>query len=146
VETAVEGMMAAAENSEIKLHTDCLVDDLRVRGNAVFLERAVSNLLSNAIKYGGRQSQVRIRVSADRLQACVEVRDQGPGIPAEAIPHIFDKFYRVKSAATASIPGSGLGLAYVREVAQQHGGSVAVESSSGAGSAFTLRIPLWGRE
>jgi len=71
------------------------------------------------------------------------VRDQGPGIPAEAMPYIFNKFYRVKSAAAASIPGSGLGLAYVREVAQQHDGFVNVDSSGGSGSTFSLHIPLW---
>jgi signal transduction histidine kinase len=74
------------------------------------------------------------------------VKDHGVGIPPEALPHIFDKFYRVRSEASSQVPGSGLGLAYVREVATQLGGTVSVNSIVNQGSVFELRIPCWRQE
>jgi two-component system phosphate regulon sensor histidine kinase PhoR len=116
-----------------------------VQGRKDLLEHAVSNLLGNAIKYSDAATEIGIRVFSIDGTGCIAVKDQGVGIPPEALPHIFEKFYRVKSAASSQIPGSGLGLSYVREVAAQLGGTVSVNSVVHQGSVFELRIPTGGK-
>lgn len=121
------------------------VGGLKVRGHAGLLGHAVSNLLTNAIKYspGGRQVVVRAR-PVERggvTRVAVEVEDQGPGIPAEHIPRIFERFYRVDKARSRELGGTGLGLAIVKHVVLAHGGEVEVESEVGKGSLFRLVLP-----
>jgi two-component system sensor histidine kinase MprB len=100
------------------------------------LERAVGNLLDNAVKWSPPGSAIEVRVADGALA----VRDHGPGIAEEDLPHIFDRFYR--SAAARGLPGSGLGLAIVRQVAETQHGSVAVANADGGGAVFTLRMPV----
>jgi len=95
--------------------------------------RAVNNLLDNAAQHADR---VEVTVSADGV---VAVRDHGPGVPAEDVPLVFDRFYR--GATARGRPGSGLGLAIVRQVAESHGGSVRVESPEDGGARFVLALP-----
>ena len=90
------------------------------------LERAVTNLLDNAVKYSPPGEPVEIRARTDGE---LTVRDHGPGISAEDLPHVFDRFYR--GAEARGRPGSGLGLAIVRQVVRQHGGSVTAERAAG---------------
>jgi len=97
------------------------------------LGRAINNLLDNAAQHSDR---VEVRVGRD---GTVSVRDHGPGIPEEDVPHIFDRFYR--GATARGRPGSGLGLAIVRQVAESHGGSVQVESPEDGGARFVLSLP-----
>jgi signal transduction histidine kinase len=105
-----------------------------VRGDPDALERAVGNLVDNALKWSPPDGHVRISAAA----GTVEVTDEGPGIPADDLPHIFDRFYR--SAAARSLPGSGLGLAIVRQIADAHDGSVeAVPLPQGV--TFRFRMP-----
>jgi two-component system, OmpR family, sensor histidine kinase MprB len=99
------------------------------------LERAISNLIDNAIKYSPPGEPVEIRLHGTELT----VRDHGPGIAAEDLPYVFDRFYR--GAEARSRPGSGLGLAIVRQVVGQHGGSVAAERAPGGGTLMRLRLP-----
>ena len=108
------------------------------------LARAVSNLVSNAIKYSPAGTEVSVSVRAEPQYVCIEVADGGPGIPPSDLDRIFEKFYRVPRVEDADTPGTGLGLALVREVAELHGGTVSVASTAGAGSTFTLRIPQMG--
>jgi two-component system phosphate regulon sensor histidine kinase PhoR len=105
------------------------------------LARAVGNLVSNAIKYSPAGTEITVRVRADAGGVAVEVSDCGPGIPAADLDRIFEKFYRVPRVEDADTPGTGLGLALVREIAELHGGTVTVTSTVGAGSTFTLCIP-----
>jgi two-component system sensor histidine kinase MprB len=105
-----------------------------VTGVASRLERAVSNLVDNAVKYSPPREAVEIRLQGDELT----VRDHGPGISAEDLPHIFDRFYR--GADARGHPGSGLGLAIVRQVVDQQGGSVAAEPAAGGGTLMRLRL------
>jgi two-component system, OmpR family, sensor histidine kinase MprB len=95
--------------------------------------RAVNNLLDNAAQHTDR---VEVTVSADGV---VVVRDHGPGVPADDVPLIFDRFYRGATARGRS--GSGLGLAIVRQVAESHGGSVRVESPRDGGARFVFALP-----
>jgi two-component system sensor histidine kinase MprB len=111
--------------------------DLResmVRGVPARVERAVANLLDNAVKWNPDGKPVEVTV--DRGE--VTVRDHGPGISEQDLPYIFDRFYR--SAAARGRPGSGLGLAIVRQVAESHGGDVAVEEAEEGGARFRLRL------
>jgi PAS domain S-box-containing protein len=105
------------------------------------LSRAFENLVSNAIKYSPEGSEVTISTAADEECIVIEVADQGYGIPAADLGRIFEKFYRVPRVEDAGTPGTGLGLAFVREIAELHRGSVSVRSDAGRGSTFTLRLP-----
>jgi two-component system sensor histidine kinase MprB len=106
-----------------------------VAGVPVRLERAVSNLLDNAVKYSPPGEPVEIELAGEELT----VRDHGPGISAEDLAYVFDRFYR--GAEARGRPGSGLGLAIVRQVVRQHGGTVIAERASGGGTLMRLRLP-----
>jgi two-component system, OmpR family, sensor histidine kinase MprB len=103
-----------------------------VRGAPAQLDRAVSNLLDNAAKWS---SSVDVGVTDSE----VTVRDHGPGISEEDLPHVFDRFYRAADAR--NLPGSGLGLAIVRQVAQTHGGEATAENAPDGGAVFRLKLP-----
>jgi heavy metal sensor kinase len=105
--------------------------------------QVVLNLLDNAIKY---TPSGRVRLSAHRTRSGsdgirIAISDSGPGIPAEHLPHIFDRFYRVDRARSRELGGAGLGLAIARELARAHGGDVTVHSVSGEGSTFSVHLP-----
>jgi len=106
-----------------------------VTADATDAERAVSNLVDNAVKWSPDDGRVRVTVS----DGVCTVADQGPGIAAEDLPHVFERFYR--SPAARSLPGSGLGLAIVAQIAESHGGSATAQSGAD-GSTFTLSFPV----
>jgi two-component system sensor histidine kinase MprB len=99
------------------------------------LDRAVNNLLDNAVKFAGTDQPIEVRLRDGEL----EVRDHGPGIDADDLPHIFDRFFR--GARSRALPGSGLGLAIVRQVVEQHGGTVTAANAPGGGAEFTIHLP-----
>jgi len=105
-----------------------------VNGVPSSLERAIGNILDNAAKWSPPGGEVDVSVE----DGTVIVRDRGPGIDADDLPHVFDRFYRSSSART--MPGSGLGLAIVRQVAEAHGGNVVAEAAEGGGTRITLRL------
>jgi two-component system sensor histidine kinase ResE len=111
------------------------------------LERALDNILTNAIKYSLDGSTVAVTVDreegAQGPAAVVRVTDQGIGIPAEDLPHIFDRYYRARNASSQAM-GSGFGLTAARHIIEQHGGTIVAASVQGAGSTFTIRLPLGG--
>ncbi len=103
------------------------------------IDRAVLNLIDNTAKFSaatpGSSGVIDVDVHAGRLA----VSDRGPGIPADDLPHIFDRFYR--SVASRSQPGSGLGLAIVRDIVESHGGTVFAEARHGGGSTVGFTLP-----
>ena len=99
------------------------------------------NLLANAAKFSAEGTEVRVRLERNDGRLVVEIQDQGRGIPEEELTRVFDKFFRGSADFDSSAPGSGLGLAFVKAVAQQHGGSVEVRSELGVGSAFRVILP-----
>ena len=117
-------------------------EDLPFQGDEALLRRLFVNLLDNAIKYTPAGGDVTLSAERQNGDYLVTVADSGPGIPPEAQPHIFDRFYRSDRDRRASgTSGAGLGLAIASWVAQTHGGTVSLETSSSAGSRFAVRLP-----
>jgi heavy metal sensor kinase len=110
-----------------------------------YIRLVVANLLENAIKYSGSDTEVHILTSNDDDEAILEVADTGQGIPASAIPHLFDRFFRVESARAAENSGSGLGLAITKEIVEVHGGRIEIESELNVGTRFTVHLPKFKR-
>jgi signal transduction histidine kinase len=108
------------------------------------LALALFNLLDNAAKYSEKESQIDVRVNRDGGFLCIEVTDHGVGIPKSDREKIFEKFYRVQGADGKKIPGSGIGLTLVREVAEAHHGRVELQSEQGVGSTFRIKLPIGG--
>ncbi|MFO8037532.1 MAG: ATP-binding protein [Anaerolineales bacterium] len=106
------------------------------------LSRAFSNLFINGIQYNQPDGTVDISVHRKGNEVIVTVEDTGIGIPQDALPHIFDRFYRVDPSRDRHRGGAGLGLSITAHIVQLHGGSIEAESSPGSGSSFTIRIPI----
>jgi signal transduction histidine kinase len=104
------------------------------------------NLLDNAIKYTPAGGSARLSLTVEDSFAVIQVSDTGRGIPATALPHVFERFYRQTDPRDARVTGFGLGLAISKWIADAHGGSIEVESREGEGSRFTVRLPLEGFE
>ncbi len=104
------------------------------------LREVVTNLFDNAVKYTQR-GKVSLSVTGDQTNVQVQVSDTGPGIPAEDLPHLFQKFYRVDNSETRAIGGTGLGLFICRKIIELYGGNIQVQSTVGKGSAFTITLP-----
>lgn len=115
---------------------------VEVRGRSEDLAVLVRNLLDNAVAHTPDGGAVTVRLRARDDTAVLEVADTGRGIPAKDLPRIFERFYRVDAARARTHGGTGLGLAIVRHVAESHGGTVSATSELGAGSTFTVRLPL----
>jgi heavy metal sensor kinase len=138
-----------AEAEQVKLTCEAAPGCI-IHGDRTQIERLISNLLSNAIKYTLPGGKVNIRVAraefdgAPNLRdfAALIVEDTGVGIPAEQLPHIFNRFYRVRSSQSNSIQGLGLGLSFVSWIVNAHGGQIDVESTVGKGARFTVLLPL----
>ncbi|MDT8305224.1 MAG: ATP-binding protein [Anaerolineae bacterium] len=118
------------------------VDQVQVLGDADRLKQLVLNLVDNAVKYTPAGGEVSIDLTKDGGYAQLKVRDTGIGIAEEDIPFIFDRFYRVDKARTRAHGGSGLGLSIARWIVDVHGGDIDVSSQVGAGTTFTVRLPL----
>jgi signal transduction histidine kinase len=106
------------------------------------IARSLVNLVTNAVKYSAAEKYLGVRLYRDQSNVNLEVVDHGIGIPAKEQLKIFEKFYRVGDPLVHNTKGSGLGLSLVRHIVQAHGGEVAVESSPGQGSKFTITLPL----
>jgi signal transduction histidine kinase len=117
-------------------------EPLTIDGDALRLEQVFQNLVGNAVKYSPRGGPVVVDLERRDDWAIVRVADRGIGIPAGAIPHLFQQFYRAPNTAEQHIRGLGIGLYLAREIIHQHGGDIAVESVEGAGSTFIVRLPL----
>jgi signal transduction histidine kinase len=142
VAEAISDAETLAADKGLALMTDLPPKLPPVRGDAALLGRVMANLLSNAIKYTASGGQVTVCAKPqddDRLQ--IEVIDTGRGIPAESLPHIFDRFYRVPDSEE-EVEGTGLGLSIVKSIVEKHGGKIWVESEEGKGSTFAFTVPV----
>ena len=142
----VDPIRQLADTKDIALEVELSDLYLAVNVDPDLLSQAVTNLLSNAVKYTPEGGTVRLRSRLEDDRAVVEVRDSGMGIPADDLPHIFGRFYRVAANESAA-KGTGLGLALVHSVTTElHDGSVSVESEVGKGSRFALSLPFGHRD
>lgn len=142
VADAVTDFVAPAAARHLSIMGDADAEPaLVVSADGAALRRAVANLLSNAVRLAPQGSTVAVTARRDGPWAVVSVADEGPGIPAEQQPLVFDRFWR-SPQGDADERGTGLGLAIVRQIAQRHGGDVTLDSEVGRGSTFVLRLPL----
>jgi signal transduction histidine kinase len=112
-----------------------------VRGDETQLTSMFTNLVDNAVKYTPSGGRVEVTGGFEGSEIVIQVSDTGIGIPEEKLPRIFERFYRVDKARSKETGGTGLGLSIVKHVAENHGGRVAVESTPGEGSTFTVYLP-----
>ncbi len=115
---------------------------LMIAGDALRLEQVFQNLLQNAMKYSPVGGLIAVQVEQRERMACVAITDQGMGIPPQALPRLFERFYRATQGHTGGIGGLGIGLYVVKEIITLHGGTISVASTEGVGSTFTICFPL----
>jgi signal transduction histidine kinase len=134
----------AASSERHRIQFEAGVERMVGEYDAARLERVVQNLVGNAVKYSPDGGVVVVRTMTERSQGklwgLISVEDHGMGIPEADVPLIFDRFHRAANAA--GVPGSGLGLSASRQVVEQHGGTISVQSEVGRGSTFVVRLPM----
>lgn len=139
VNDALKLLRPLADERKIQLASD--VSEITLPGDARSLSMLVVNLVSNAIHHQDPGGSVSIHLSRNGSDAVLEVRDTGRGIAPEHLPHLFDRFYRIDPARAATGGHSGLGLAIAKAIADNHGGTIEVESELGKGSVFRVTLP-----
>jgi signal transduction histidine kinase len=136
----VLGKMTALADAK-NLAVECSIEPgVRIAGHAHDLERVLYNLLQNAITYTERGC-VRVRLTRTSQETLLKVEDTGAGIAAKHLPHVFDRFYKADTARDARKGGAGLGLSIVKEIVENHGGSIGAASEHGKGATFSVRFP-----
>ena len=140
---AIEAVRPAMDLRGHRLEQHVEAPDLYVDGDAQRLTQVFGNLLSNAAKYTPPGGRIDVSLEREGEEAVVRVRDNGVGIPAAALPHVFDLFSQVRADQGTAESGLGIGLSLVRNLTSLHGGTVQAESEGpGAGSTFTVRLPI----
>ena len=133
--------LLAGERVQLKISE---IDQVQVNGDPDRLKQVLVNLISNAIKYTPGSGVVTIDLTKVVNQSKLVIRDTGPGIPTEDLPHIFERFYRAEKSRTRSkTSGFGLGLSIAYWIINNHGGKIEVESQEGSGTIFTIWLPLF---
>jgi heavy metal sensor kinase len=137
---ALELVAPLAAQKEAVLRSS--VEPVRLKADAAKLERVMVNLLQNALQHNKNGVEVRLTLQPREGYVLLSVADNGAGIPAEALPRLFDRFFRVDESRTGATGGSGLGLAICKAIVEAHGGSIRAESQAGQGAAFHVVLPL----
>jgi len=143
--------LAQSRNMALRFHTP--IESLEVWFNRDSLEKVFYNLLSNAFKFTPDGGEISVQVSVISNQSrlatdnwsLITVKDTGIGIPADKLPHVFDRFYQAESASTRKYEGTGIGLSLVKELVELHYGKIEIRSAEGKGTEVVVRLPL-GRE
>jgi signal transduction histidine kinase len=138
--SVVEVLEPVAESRDVSLTYRCH-DDVAVTGDRSWIERLLLNLIDNALKFTPPGGRVEILVDCVDDLATLTIRDSGIGIPTQALPHVFERFYRADSARSPEVDGAGLGLALVKWIAERHQGTVDIASEEGCGTVVTVRLP-----
>lgn len=139
--TTTEQMQLLASEKNISL-TCTSAGPIQAVGDETRIKQVLVNLLDNAIKYTRTNGHVVIITSTEGNTAVLKVSDDGVGIPAESLPHVFERFYRAEKARSRGVGGFGLGLSLVDAICRAHGGAVSVESIEGQGTTVTVKLPL----
>jgi signal transduction histidine kinase len=140
VEVTVASFQTVTTDHELEL-THATPDELMVMGDRDQLRQVLVILLDNAVRYTPAGGRIHVQARADGREAVLTVHDTGIGIPEEALPRVFERFYRADDARNRQSGGVGLGLAIARELVTRHSGRISVTSTEGAGSTFTVRLP-----
>jgi signal transduction histidine kinase len=141
IRMAVNVLKPQADTKQIVLAVDVPADPPSILGDAQRLHQSLLNLMSNAVKYCNSGDQVTVSARYEEDQVTVSVADTGPGIPADALPSIFERFYRVPGSEKRAV-GTGLGLAITQQIIEAHGGEISVSSEVGHGATFTFTLPV----
>jgi signal transduction histidine kinase len=139
-----EDLQPRATRKSVTLDRDLPEGLPAVYGNAVALRELLENLLTNAVKYTLLEGHVRVSAWNSGGEVVVSVNDDGVGIPSEALPHVFEEFYRADNVKAEAVEGTGLGLAIVRQILKAHGGRIWVDSVEGKGATFSFALPAVG--
>ena len=142
ISTTVDGLRSQAAQSGITLDADLPDESLDLFVDEARVAQMLLNLLKNAIAYTPSGGHITVRLTCESRQVSIAVVDTGQGIPAEHLPHVFERFYRADPSRARSTGGSGLGLAIVKQLAEAHGGAVQAQSVPGGGSTFSFALPL----
>ena len=147
VRQVIDGLQTLARDRGVEIKVLSPLDTLMVLGDRDELIRALENLVENALKYGAAGKRVDVTLARGQTrggmpEARISVRDYGPGIAPEHLPRLTERFYRVDVSDSRAQGGTGLGLALVKHVLNRHGGRLTIESTPGAGAAFTMHLPL----
>lgn len=141
LDSCIERAGVLAERKQIKLHVEPVVP-VTLRGDRELMEYAIYNLLTNAIKYSEEDTHVTVSVHRDGALARIMIRDQGMGMDNRELRNIFRRFYRTKKAEASGEAGTGIGLSLVQQIVVHHQGRMEVTSTPGAGSCFTMVLPV----
>ena len=141
VATTADQMSLLAEDKHITVTCDSSAPVL-IEGDRARLKQVVVNLLDNAIKYTPSGGRIKLKIAQEEGSAVLDVADDGIGIPPEALPHVFKRFFRVDGSRSRDQGGAGLGLSIVKSICDAHGARVEVSSTPGQGSRFRIRQPL----
>jgi signal transduction histidine kinase len=141
------GRVAARHERETTIKRITLVTSIApgaeiVYGDRLRLEQALQNLAANALRHTPAGGRIELKADVGHGEIILSVRDTGPGIPPEHLPFVFDRFYKIDPSRSDAETGSGLGLSIVKAIVERHGGSATVSSQQGAGSLFTIHLPM----
>ena len=129
------------------IELECSVkDSVEVSGDSFKLAQVIYNVIDNAIKYTPRGGSVRVDLFRQGKKAVIRISDTGIGIPAEDLPHIFDRFYRVDKARSRETGGTGLGLSIVKQIVLMHDGDITASSVENEGTTFTIELPALAKK
>jgi len=142
VEEEVSFIEPPCREKGIKMEVNLPQDPVFVNADQFLMRLALTNILSNAVKYSLGSGTLRVQLSKEEGRAILRVQDEGMGIPAEDLPHIFEKFYRSKQGPRAAISGTGLGLHITKLIVDAHKGEISVSSQTGRGTTVSLVLPI----
>ena len=142
VASAVEAYRFYAEQRDAKIHLNIAQNLPQIEADSEAISQLLINLVDNAVKYSEDQKEITVNEFSRRSNIVIQVVDRGVGIDEEDIKKIFDKFYRGKNAADLGTGGTGLGLTLAKAIVVAHGGDIRVRSKKGAGSRFSVILPL----
>lgn len=142
IEEAIAVVQALAQKKHQTLKTILPKENISLNIDSSQISNALINLLENAIKYTEEGGRIELGVHQEPDALLIEVSDNGPGIPSDQLPRIFERFYRIDKSRSREMGGTGLGLAIAKHAVENHGGTITVNSQPGRGSTFIIRLPL----